>query len=658
MTVPRNVDIAYGDFSFAATGLATPIVSLSTNLSSTAAGALIGGTLEITLEGKIVPTGILNNLDNYDNSSDRGGWADLTDRMLGLEKAFSEDYRKLMITCGVSPNQETTRPNNKAIWDFYQIDPVSTKVNNIEFSNSTDEYWNQIVDYTINLEVEITGATDYINKGGPYFVTDVQNSYNITPIVDNKFYQAIGVGNQYVGVDTSLTPKGYGTSSEGHLFPFATGDAFPAYTITRNLSAQGRATKPKYPGHPSTAVANAKHFVTGLLALDTQLFDVLDNLYVVNRNTTVETSESNGTYGITDTFTVYSGGSPRTFIDTFDINSTTDSNFNRTVTINGTIQGYPDYRLDSDNMYWNMTDSSIRDDTKFFFPLTKEPAVAVGAKSPYMQASGRLMSMVEDDMFYYRCLSTSFPSGFHNEPAGGSNHVLKSQSGYKKTLDGTTKDTFHRWSGWLNPEPLKADYTHDIEKGNISYSVTFDSRPASLVKGAFQESIEVEDDYATRQYMEQTILYGPPVINDKGTYNLPSRTVSYTANFNPISTVVAMRAGTAYIPKNTLGHIYNALNQFNPNRLNPQSVAPADALRYYYYSWISSEDENFDPINGQFSKTVTWNYELRYWAWYSYYKRVASLNFMTSLANNLRGIRSGNDQFETDNQGRESNTYE
>jgi hypothetical protein len=61
-------------------------VSLSTNLSSTAAGALIGGTLEITLEGKIVPTGILNNLDNYDNSSDRGGWADLTDRMLGLEK--------------------------------------------------------------------------------------------------------------------------------------------------------------------------------------------------------------------------------------------------------------------------------------------------------------------------------------------------------------------------------------------------------------------------------------------------------------------------------------------------------------------------------------------------------------------------------------------
>ena len=639
---PRNVDIAYGDFSFANTGLATPSIALSTDLSTTAAGALLGGTLNITLEGKIIPTGILNNLDNYDESA-KGGWKDLTDRMIGLETAFSKDYEKLMITCGVTPGQETIRPNVNSIWDFYQIDPVSTKVNSIEFSNQSDEYWNQVVDYNISLQVEITGATDYINKGGPYFVTDIENSYNITPITERKFYQAIGKGDQFVDNQNTQQAKSYSAGSVGHLFPFATGDAFPAYTVTRNLSARGRATKPKYAGHPSTAVANAKHFVTGLLTYDTKLFSVLDNLHIVNRNTVVESSEADGVYGITDTFTVYSGVQPREYIDTFDVNSTTDQNFNRTVTINGSIEGYPDYRFNSNNMYWNMNNPSTRDENQFFFPLTKEPAVAAGAESPYMKASGRLDDMVAGDLFYYRCLSTAFPSGFHNEP-GSSSHTALSQSGYRRQLDGSTNDTFVSWTGWLNPNPINASYTHDIENGKIDYTVSFDSRPLSLINGAFQENLEVEDDYAVREYMEQTILYGPPVISDNGTYSLPSRTVSYNASFAPISLAASVRAGSAYLPGKTIGYIYNALNQFNPNRLNPQSVNVDNAVRFYYYSWISAEDESFDPITGQFSKTVTWNYELRYNSWLSTV-RTAKTNFM-NLGTNLQGVRVGNDQFE------------
>ena len=646
MTAERNVDIAYGNFSFANTGLATPLISLSTNLSTTEAGALLGGTLNITLEGKIYATGTLNTVANYDEQNDYGAWAGLTDTVVGLENAFSKDYEKLMITCGTTPGQETIRPNNNSIWDFYQIDPVSTRVDSIEFNNSTDEYWNQIVDYSISLQVEITGATDYINKGGPYFVTNIENSYNITPITDRKFYQAIGKGDQFVDNANSQQAHTYSANSVGHLFPFATGDAFPAYTVTRNLSAQGRATKPKYAGHPSTAVANAKHFVTGLLTYDTKLFSVLHNLHVVNRNTIVETNEAEGTYGITDTFTVYSGVEPRLYVDTFDINSTTDQNFNRTVTINGSIEGYPDYRFNSNNMYWNMNDPSTRDENQFFFPLTKEPAVEAGAKSPYMQASGRLEDMVKGDLFYYRCLSTAFPSGFHNEPGNSSNHTERSQSGYRRQLDRSTKDTFVSWTGWLNPNPISANYTHDLEKGKINYTVSFDSRPMSLINGAFQENLEVEDDYAVRDHMEQTILHGPPVMSDNGTYTLPARRVSYSASFAPISLATSVRAGSAYLPPKTIGYIYNALNQFNPNRLNPQSVSTDFAVLYYYYSWISAEDENFDPITGQFSKSVTWNYELRYNSWMTT-QRIPKKDFM-NLGTNLQGVRVGNDQFQSE----------
>jgi len=645
MTAVRNVDIAYGDFSFAHTGLSIPSISLSTDLSTTPAGALLGGTLNITLEGQIYATGSLNTVANYDNNADYGAWAGLTDTVIGIENAFSKDYEKLMITCGTTPGQETIRPNNKSIWDFYQIDPVSTKVNSIEFSNSTDTYWNQVVDYSISLEVEITGATDYINKGGPYFVTDIENSYSITPITDRKFYQAIGKGDQFVDSINTQKADNYSANSVGHLFPFATGDAFPAYTITRNLSAKGRATKPKYVGHPSTAVANAKHFVTGLLTYDTKLFSVLDNLHVVNRNTVVETSEADGSYGIVDTFTVYSGLEPREYVDTFEISATTDDKFHRTVTINGNIEGYPDYRFDSDNMYWNMNDPSVRDETQFFFPLTPEPAVEAGADSPYMKASGRLEDMVKSDLFYYRCLSTAFPSGFHNEPGGGGNHTALSQSGYRRQLNSSTNDTFVSWTGWLNPNPVNASYTHDLEKGQIAYTVSFDSRPMSLINGAFTENLEVEDDYGVREYMEQTILHGPPVMSDNGTYKLPSRTVSYSASFAPISLATSVREGSAYLPTKTIGYIYNAINQFNPNRLNPQSVDSNFAVLYYYYSWISAENENFDPITGQFSKTVTWNYELRYNSWMTTL-RIPKKDFM-NLGTNLQGVRVGNDQFQS-----------
>lgn len=641
----RNVDIVYGDYSFAASGLAVPSVSLSTNLSTTAGGALLGGTLDITLEGQIYGTGILNDINNY-GDSDYGAWAGLTDNMIGLEKAFSVDYKKLMITCGVTPGQEAIRPNSNSIWDFYQIDPVSTKVNSIDFNNQSDQYWNQVVDYSISLQVEITGATDYISKGGPYFVTDIENSYSITPITDRKFYQAIGKGDQFVDTANSEAVDDYSTTSIGHLFPFATGDAFPAYTVTRNLSARGRATAPKYDHHPSTAVANAKHFVTGMLAYDTKLFDVLDNLYVVNRNAVVNSSEADGTYSITDTFTVYSGQEPRSYVDTFDINTTTDEQFHRTVTINGSIEGYPDYRLNSDNMYWNLNDTEARDQNQFFFPLTKEPAVSENDDSPYMKASGRLEEMLETDLFYYRCLSVAFPSGFHNTPSVKNEHVALSQSGYQKDLGqrGGSAETFVSWTGWLNPNPIDASYTHDLEQGKIDYTITFDSRPMSLINGAFQENLEVEDTYSVRDYMEQTILHGPPVMSDNGTYSLPARTVSYSASFAPISLTTSIRAGNAYLPTKTIGYIYNALNQFNPNRLNPLSVNPDYRAQYYYYSWISAEDESFDPITGQYNKTVTWNYELRYGAWMETI-RIPKINFV-NLGTNLQGTRVLNDQFD------------
>jgi hypothetical protein len=98
------MDIVYGGFSFREKDLAVPLISLDTQLSTTAAGYLIGGTLGITLEGKIVADAT-NSADNYDpnapgSKADDPKWSSLFSDVDTISKGFQDDYQKLAIICG------------------------------------------------------------------------------------------------------------------------------------------------------------------------------------------------------------------------------------------------------------------------------------------------------------------------------------------------------------------------------------------------------------------------------------------------------------------------------------------------------------------------------------------------------------------------------
>ena len=662
------MDIVYGGFSFREKGLAVPQVALNTKLSTTEAGYLVGGTLSISLEGKLVTAGS-NTLDNYDayDPSETARWGSLVGDVHQISNGFSSDYEKLAIICGTQPaDQNTNRPNTDIIWDFYQIDPVSTKIINKSFTNNTDPQWMKVIDYQIGLEVEITGATDYLPaRGGPYFVTNIQNTFNISPATDQKVYKGIGNGSDVMDNSNGRNLIKYSRESVGHMFPFATGDSFPLYNISRTISAQGRATKPSHANHPSTAVQNAKHFVTGMLHYDTNVTEAFNNLRIVNRNTVVESSEADGTYSISDTFTALSGESPTDYTDVFNITSTTDSNFIRTVTIDGTIQGYDEYQQDDNKLYWDMqnpdtTNPEYVSDDEYFFPLTKSPAVDQSSstyKTAYDKAADRFKELASQQGFYYRCLSIAFPSGFHNEPPGKSNGASTAgreidedtgarlinpppETGYQRKLQGATRDTFVQWTGYLHSRPVDSNFVHNPREGSITYSLTFDSRPSNLVPGSFDENLTVEDDYANREYSAATVYGGNAVLQDRGSYTLPSRTVTYNATFIP-----QIPKGSRFpsIPTKTYSYIYTALEQFNPNKLNPANVPPELSVNYYYYSWISDETESVDLITGTLSKSVTWNYELRYTNYN--HTSTAPKSFFAANAIGYAGMRIGNRNF-------------
>lgn len=568
-------DIKYGDFSFRTSGLNVPSISIETNLALTDAGALLGGTLDITLQGKLIATGSapLNDNTNYTPSqmSSKGltqtAWSSLIDQMKAIESNFSQDYKKLDIRC-----------NNNIVWNFYQIDPESTKVNKIEFNNQTDEQWMNVVDYTIQLQVETTGATDYIPAlSTPQYVSSIENSYNITPIDTISYYMS----------NPTSVAEAFSNQFSGNYYPYATGNMYPGYTITRRLSAIGKATKPKQGSTTkTTSLQNAKAFVTGLLYYDRSIYDILNNLTIYDRSTVIDASDIDGRYSITDTFTAYSGTPLQDFTETFDINNSVDTNLHRTTTIKGTIKGLKVVQSNNADLYWNIYDNNLSD--KYLFPTYNEDSLLA-----YRNASGFLDRFMVQKIPYNRCLSAILPSGgFINA--------------YRLSLANSNSPLFNNFSGWLNPTPINVNIEHNISEASIDYTFTFDSRPLNLIPGAFNENIDVKDEFATRQYANQTVYYRMPLTQDLGTYSLPSRTVTYSAsfipqgNFDPLNTIIKTR-------------INETLDQFNPNKLNPASIPLSQIGYYYYYSWIRDQSENFDPIRGTFSKNITWNYELRYW---------------------------------------------
>lgn len=560
-------DIKYGNFSFYQNDLSIPTISINNNLTTTNAGALLGGTLNISLNGKIIATGNqpLNDNTNYtrDQLSNNGltktSWATLVDQIKLIESGFSADHQELKIQC-----------NSVDIWNFSSIDPKSSRINKIEFTNSSDENWIQTIDYNINLEVDITGAIDYIPLANqPYYVSDIENNYTITPITDDNYYMS----------SPTSVGSAFSNNFSGTYFPYATGDRYPGYTITRKLGATGKASQPS---GTSTALQNAKAFVTGLIFYDTNIFSVLNNLTIFDRSTVIDASEIDGRYGITDTFVAYSGVPPQSFKEVFNIQNSIDSNMLRTVTIQGTIQGLK--IIPSANLYWNILNpSNSQTKDKYLFPTYNSDSFIA-----YSGASGFLDIFMQQKIPYNRCLAAIFPTGGFF----GSTTTTMLPSGNLR--------------GWLNPIPININIDHRIPQGSIDYTFTFDSRPLNLIAGAFNESLDFKDDFTTRSYVTQTVFGRPPLLQDLGTYSLPSRTVTYSASFIP-------QGSFGYLNSTTLTEINNIFKEFDPSGLNPPSVPLRNIGKYFYYSWIRDETETFDPIKGSFTKSKTWNYELRYW---------------------------------------------
>ena len=518
----------YGSFNTATNNQPVPDISLNTSFNLTPAGSPIGSTVNLTINGLlVVATGELNSRSNANQTTANTSHSALLGLIHNFREAFSKDYQELFLKCN----------NSNLLPDQFSSNNIKVANFNIN-ANSNDPNMLFSAQYNAELIIEQTGMK-YI-KDNTYYVSSIQNSYSIENLDTLSYYGHIG--------DTI------------NMYPKLSAAYLPTYRITRTLGATGKDTK-------DGALFNAKRCVSGLITNDVAYAGVLYNLSVFERNTSIELSEIDGTYIITDTCTAISGTGAPSYTENFTINHSMDENFRRTATINGTIQGLGSGWTNS----WDHLKPSLSDNISRFY---KAPA-----QSKYLSASGAFENIKY--LLYGRILATRFPSGINSSTPQYTRHA-----------------SFPNYTGLLNPIPVSISVEHDLNRGTITYNYSYDTRPVNLISGSLAESLTVEDTYGVRSYAQLPILYARPIFQDLGTSSSFSRTASYEAQF-PLQ-----QRETSNMYNSTINGI---LDQFDPKKMEPSTQISNNINGID--SKLTKDDTDLDVINGKYRRSKTWLYQ-------------------------------------------------
>jgi len=144
----------------------------------------------------------------------------------------------------------------------------------------------------------------------------------------------------------------------------------------------------------------------------------------------------------------------------------------------------------------------------------------------------------------------------------------------------------------INVVPISKQYSYEPQ-GVINYNYTYDTRPLSLVSGALSETLTMSDSYQNK-ILKHIPVVGGLVLQNLGTYDLPSRTVTYTARF--------LRGYS--IPSNIETMMENAIKQFDPKKIDTSTSSFIDSI-------VDNEDSSTDHISNTITMTKKWTYFIK-----------------------------------------------
>lgn len=541
-----GVIVTYGDYTFPNP---TPSVTWSYEYDQTSAGRNIGSTLRIGIQGQIYNPG----------TADSAFSPILGPQTSALQKAFEKDFQSFTIisSCGSTVFPFSTDMQTDVEKGIY--------VDSITIDNSDDEYWRNFVSYSIQLTVPLNSGQKY----GP----DLNNIY-ISSLSDNMSVSEEDGADYLQNTNEYLYPSG-GPLSTRFL------------SISRTISAQG---KDRLDKRAITSAIEAVKKVNEHLSFEDRINTTFAGLKFFDKSTTQNYNDIEGSYSVTDTYKAFSGTPSEYYTHEYNISNTIDNKLKRTVSINGTIQGYNLESSASTDIIFANGDSTT----------TKEPAGL--SSNAYTVASGGFLREV--DLIKDRVLNATF------SPVGSYVTQLTNQAtygGFKIDQEGVNNNPLIHRTGWLHPVPVSYDSSHDINGGTVTYTCNFDNRPMNLIAGATSESLSIQDNHAVTGFTSTNVMYKGAIMQTLGSITVPSRSVSYNATFDTLVPELGANEQDAFSSNTVLSigsydttQLNNIFDQFDPKRVLPG----------HSNSWVSEDNVSANFIEGTFTKTRTWNYAI------------------------------------------------
>jgi hypothetical protein len=144
----------------------------------------------------------------------------------------------------------------------------------------------------------------------------------------------------------------------------------------------------------------------------------------------------------------------------------------------------------------------------------------------------------------------------------------------------------------LNVIPLNSSVGHSPSQGLITYSYAYDDRPSNAVSGAKYESIEITDKNPDHIVASIPIIGRlGPVLQDMGATTERTRTVNIEVTVAP-----------------STGNTATLLNATNPKSQVETLLCSfqQELTGAYDQVFIASDNENWSPRLGRYSRSITW----------------------------------------------------
>lgn len=402
-----------------------PIMTISRSFQDDGAGRVIGSTLNVKLEGKIVNARpkttnqtraqyLVEIASSYSCMTIRpnvdsiiGTSLDGINTMMEEERAFRKVFSnsKYNYTDGdFKTPVATPPPNPTADLDSNRLIVIANgntivdgfaKVVNYSAS-PTSNNWVNTIDYSVELVIE-EPATQFLNDSKSYLISSITDEMTIEPIDETHvFNYSDPIFSQYFGA--TVAPDSLWKNS---LYPSGS----TRYRITRNLSAVGKhsyneqaaSTTETAPNTLTsnndawnnvlgdsnrvpralvqlgmgTAFVNARSYVLDRLSHYPTPFYLDNSFVIVNRVRTLNPNEMGGSFGISETCIAIDKSVHPPWADDWSAEVSVDASFLQTVRINGTIKGFELYggTILNDSIAYNAVPITVSPHTGILQPL-------------------------------------------------------------------------------------------------------------------------------------------------------------------------------------------------------------------------------------------------------------------------------------------------